>query len=101
MKRKSDSLAIFTRFKSLVEKYFKTKIYQLFSDNGGEYLKLRPLLSACGITHLTSPPHTPQHNGYAERRHRHIVETGLALLSHANIPATFLAICIHYSHLPH
>ncbi|KAJ9555944.1 hypothetical protein OSB04_010558 [Centaurea solstitialis] len=32
-----------------------------------------------GISHFTTPPHTPEQNGIAERRHRHIVETGLAL----------------------
>lgn len=33
--------------------------------------------------------HTPEHNGYSERKHRHIVETGLSLLSHALMPLTF------------
>jgi hypothetical protein len=28
-------------------------------------------------------------NGYSERRHRHIVETGLALLTHASLPLSF------------
>lgn len=36
-----------------------------------------------------TPPHTPEHNGLAERRYRHIVETGLALLTHANIPQSY------------
>ena len=89
MKQKSDSLTIFTRFQLLVENFFQTKIKQLFSDNGGEYVKLASHLASSGISHLTSPPHTPKHNGYAERRHRHIVETGLALLSHSHIPVTF------------
>lgn len=89
MKKKSDSLDVFTRFHKLVENYFNTKIKQLFSDNGGEYLKLATYLATSGISHLTSPPHTPEHNGYAERRHRHIVETSLALLSDSNIPTTF------------
>ena len=39
-----------------------------------------------GITHLTSPLHTPEHNGISERKHRHIVETGLSLLSTAHMP---------------
>lgn len=43
------------------------------------------LLAENGISHVTSPPHTPEHNGFAERRHRHLVETGLALLSHASL----------------
>lgn len=46
-------------------------------------------LAKNGIIHLTSPPHTPKHNGFSERRHRHLVETGLALLSHASIPISY------------
>lgn len=30
-----------------------------------------------------------EQNGLAERRHRHIVETGKALLHHAKLPHTF------------
>lgn len=68
---------------------FDTTIKKLFSDNSGEYLKLIPHLHSNGITHLTSPPHTPEHNGYVERRHKHFVETGLTLLSHANLLITY------------
>lgn len=35
------------------------------------------------------PPHTPEHNGVSERKHRHIVETGLSLLSHAGMPRSY------------
>ena len=38
---------------------------------------------------MTNPPHTPKYNGISERRHQHIVETGLALLSHASMPRSF------------
>ena len=34
-------------------------------------------------------PYTPQQNGLAERKHRHIVETGLSLLSQSGLPAAF------------
>ncbi|KAG7564506.1 Ribonuclease H-like superfamily [Arabidopsis suecica] len=64
-------------------------ITTLYSDNGGEYIALATLLVISGITHLTTPPHTPEHNGMAERRHRHIVDTGLALLTHAGIAQTY------------
>ncbi|KAG7598911.1 Integrase catalytic core [Arabidopsis suecica] len=74
---------------ALVENRFKTKLTTLYSDNGGEYIGLRSYLASHGISHLTSPPHTPEHNGIAERKHRHIVETGLSLMSHAKIPIEY------------
>jgi hypothetical protein len=36
-----------------------------------------------------SCPHTHQQNGFAERKHRHIVETDLTLLAHASMPFSF------------
>ncbi|KAL9239991.1 hypothetical protein vseg_014258 [Gypsophila vaccaria] len=89
LKFKSDTYNVFIRFKALVEKKFQHPIKTLYSDNGGEFLKLASFLATNGISHLTSPPHTPEHNGYAERRHRHIVDTGLALLNHASLPLHF------------
>lgn len=89
LKQKSRVAQIFPRFKILVENQFKACITTLYSDNGGEYITLRSLLSKSGITHLTTPPHTPEHNGLVERCHRHIVETGLAFLTHAGIPKTY------------
>ncbi|KAL9241610.1 hypothetical protein vseg_015702 [Gypsophila vaccaria] len=89
LKAKSDTTLVFNRFRTIVEKHFKRPILHLYSDNGGEYIKLTSSLLKDGIIHLTSPPHTPEHNGYAERRHRHIVETGLSLLSHAHLPSFF------------
>ena len=61
----------------------------LYSNNGGEYQALDNFLSTNGISHLTTPPHTPEHNGLSERRHHHIVETSLSLLTHALMPLTF------------
>ncbi|KAI3728695.1 hypothetical protein L6452_17336 [Arctium lappa] len=89
LKKKSDTHDTFIRFRGLVEKYFHKHIVQVFSDNGGEYEKLHSYLSSHGISHLTTPPHTPEHNGISERRHRHIVETGLTLLSHSKLPLSF------------
>lgn len=51
--------------------------------------KLASFLALHGISNLTSPPHTPEHNGYSERRHRHIVETILALLTHTAMPLMY------------
>lgn len=61
----------------------------MYSDNGGEYEALVSFLTIDGVSHLTTSPHTLEHNGFAERRHKYIVETGLSLLSHAQLPLTF------------
>lgn len=76
-------------FKALVENRFQYRIRTLYSNNGGEFIGLRPFLATHGISHFTSPPHTPEHNGQAERKHHHVVETGLALLSHASLPKPY------------
>ncbi|KAL4576014.1 hypothetical protein LXL04_012102 [Taraxacum kok-saghyz] len=89
MKHKSDVSILFPQFRTLVEKYYNTPLVSLFTDNGGEFIKLTTYLQQHGISHFTTPPHTPEQNGIAERRHRHIVETGLSLLHHANLPLTF------------
>ncbi|RVW13786.1 Retrovirus-related Pol polyprotein from transposon RE1 [Vitis vinifera] len=89
LKRKSDTHDVFVRFKALVEKFFNRPIITLYSDNGGEYQALSSFLTINGVSHLTSPPHTPEHDGYSERHHRHIVETGLSLLTHASMPLSY------------
>ncbi|KAI5441149.1 hypothetical protein KIW84_010566 [Lathyrus oleraceus] len=58
-------------------------------DNGGDSIGLCPFLTNHGISHHTTPPHTPEHNGILERQNRHIVEPGLALLHHSGLPFTY------------
>lgn len=89
IKNKSDVRNIFIRWKAIVENKFSHKLKTFYSDNGGEYLALRDVLALSGVSHFTTPPHTPEHNGFSERRHRHIVETGLALLSQSLMPITY------------
>ncbi|WVZ15146.1 hypothetical protein V8G54_012712 [Vigna mungo] len=66
IKRKSDVQTLFLQFKSLVENFFHRNIKILYTDNDGEYIGLRPFLSTHGISHHTTPPHTPEHNGISE-----------------------------------
>lgn len=72
-----------------MENRFKTKISTLFSDNGGEFIAPKSFLSNVGITHLKSPPQTPEHIGVSERKYRHIVETCLTLLTHAGMSTSY------------
>lgn len=80
---------IFPQFKTFVETRFSAKIKTLYSDNGGEFISLKPFLTLHGISHYTTAPYTPQQNGVFERRHRHLVETGLTLLSDASLPLSY------------
>lgn len=41
--------------------------------------------------HQISCPYTPEQNGCAERKHRHLVETDLTLLFNANMPLKYWA----------
>jgi hypothetical protein len=62
------------------------KRFLLFNRNwGGEYRKLNSFFTKLGISHHVSCPHAHQQNGVIECKHHHIVEIGLALLSHASM----------------
>jgi hypothetical protein len=66
-----------------------TKIKAIQSDWGGEYQRLHKYFQSTGINHRVTCPHTHQQNGLVERKHRHIVETGLTLLAQAQLPLRF------------
>jgi hypothetical protein len=79
------------KFKCLLENLLSTKIKRLQTDGGGEFTSLafEKYLSDNGIFHQKSCPHTSQQNGIAERKHRHIVETGLTLLAQSHLPSRY------------
>jgi histone deacetylase 1/2 len=75
---------VFLQFQSHIERLLKHKILHVQSDWGGEYIKLNAFFQKIGISHRVSCPHTHQQNRSAERKHHHIVEIGLTLLTHAS-----------------
>ena len=88
LKHMSDVFTTFKTFKATVENQFSTQIKFLRTDCGGEYTfnEFNAYYASIGITHHLSCPHTPQQNGIVERKHRHIVECALTLISHASLP---------------
>ncbi|BBH03567.1 hypothetical protein Prudu_014481 [Prunus dulcis] len=60
----------------------------LKSDGGGEFLSkvFTDFLASKGIVRRLSCPYTPQQNGLAERKNRHIIETAITLLTTAALP---------------
>ena len=89
LKKRSDVFQVFHNFQALVERKFDSKIIAMQSYWGGEYEKLNSFFQQIGISHHVSCPHAHQQNGSAERKHRHIVEVGLALLASASMPLKF------------
>ena len=86
---KSDVYSIFHQFQTLVEHQFLLKIKSVQTNWGGEYRKLSTFFQTIGIHHRLICPHTHEQNGAVERRHRHIIETGLTLLGQCKAPFRF------------
>ena len=55
---------------------FQTQIRVLHTDNGGEYMSttIQQFLKSQGSVHQTTCVGTPQQNGVAERKNRHLLE---------------------------
>jgi hypothetical protein len=47
-----------------------------------------------GIIHQVSCPQTPQQNGVPERKHRHLVQCALALITQSNLPMSYWSYAI-------
>jgi hypothetical protein len=89
LKHKAEVLSVFQYFHTMVQNQFSAKIQILRSDNGGEYInrEFHEYFQKHGLIHETSCPHTPQQNGVAERKNRHILETARALLLGSHLPS--------------
>lgn len=91
LRAKSEFYAIFVKFHAFVCNQFSSKIKIFQSDGGSEFVnsRLHSFFDLNGIQHRLSCPYTPQQNGRAERKHRHISETGLSMSFHAHVPAVY------------
>ena len=91
MKNRSELFSIFEQFYKEIKTQFGVSIRTLRSDNAREYLshQFQNFMTSNGILHQTSCAHTPQQNGVAERKNRHLIETTRTLLLHGNVPSRF------------
>ena len=91
MKRRSDFLDIFKDFRAHIKTQHKAVIKCFRCDLGGEYSSnaFCRLLASDGTIRQTSCTDTPQQNGVAERKHRHLVETTRSFLLSADVPSVF------------
>lgn len=88
LKGKSDVCQVVKDFCTMVQNQYQTNIQVFRSDNGKEYFNtiLDDFFLKNGIVHQSSCPNTPQQNGVAERKNRHLLEVARALLFSSKVP---------------
>ena len=89
LRSKSEVFCTFTEFLVYVDNQFSIKT--LCTDFDGEYLstELQAFLVSKGIIHQRSCPSTPQQNGVAERKNRHLLDVVRTLLLESSVPSMF------------
>ena len=88
---KDEVFPVFQKFLAFIETQFSSCIKVLRSDNGGEYTshEFQNFLQHKGIISQRSCPYTPQQNGVAERKNRHLLDMVRTLLLESSTPSTF------------
>jgi len=91
VKRKSDVSRILPNFTNMIRNQFRVSIKGFRTDNARDYFNqiLSPYFEKEGIIHQSSCVNTPQQNGLAERKNRHLLETTRALLFQHQVPKNY------------
>ena len=87
MKSKNEVSSLFQQFHKIIATQYKSNIQVLHTDNGGEFVNqdLKQYLNLHCIVHETTCPYSPQQNGVAERKNRHLLEVVRASLFGSHI----------------
>lgn len=88
MHKKYDVKYLFENFYTMIENQFQTKIGILHSGNGTKYFNehLGEFLNDKDIFHQSTRRNTPQQNGIAERKNKHLLEVARAIMFYMHIP---------------
>ncbi|GFY85851.1 hypothetical protein Acr_04g0005890 [Actinidia rufa] len=91
MRHKSEVFSHFTHFLQMIKTQYNTVVRNIRSDNGREYItnEFRAELNKCGILQQLTCPYTPEQNGVAERKNRHIMSVVRCLLRGMGVPKYF------------
>lgn len=75
----------------MIATQYQSHIQVLRTDNGGEFVNqdFKQYLNLHGIVHQTTCPCSPQQNGIAERKNRHVLEVVRASLFGAHMPTSY------------
>lgn len=69
-----------------IKKKKNHKLKAILTDSAKEFLCLATYLNKHGNRHKLICPHTHQQNGSTERKHRHVVDTSLSLVTRTSLP---------------
>ena len=96
IKLKSDVCVVLKNFFTLVKTQFNLLVKVIRTDNGSEFINTEctHLYTSMGIIHQRTCIHTPQQNGIAKRKHRHILEVARSIRFQGHIPIRFWGHCI-------
>ena len=91
LSHKSEAVSVIINFVKMIETQLTCLIKRFHSDNAKDYTNttLTQFFNARGIIHETSCVNTPQQNGIAERKNRHLLEVTRALLFQHRVPPYF------------
>ncbi|BFG28235.1 hypothetical protein CerSpe_145090 [Prunus speciosa] len=93
MKSKSEVSIVIPKFHQLINTQFHVQIQVFHSDNGREFVNhsLTEFFQQHGIIHQTTTAYTPQQNGIAERKNRHLLDVARSLCFTMQVPKQFWA----------
>lgn len=93
MKTKSETFSKFKIFCQMALTQHNKTPKTLRSDGGGEYTstEFTSFLNQLGIQRQLTCPHTPEQNGLAERKHRHLLDLTRTLLHDSGSPSKLWA----------
>ena len=91
MKNKYDVSHIVLTFFRMIKTQFGVGIKRFRSDNARDYFNhtLADFFQQEGIIHESSCVNTPQQNGIAERKNRHLLDMTRAILFHKHVPKAY------------
>ncbi|XP_021762259.1 uncharacterized protein LOC110727034 [Chenopodium quinoa] len=93
---KNDSVKILIDFVIFAENQHGFKVKCIRSDNAKELCecKIADFYLAKDILHQISCSDTPQQNGVVERKHKHLLETAIALFFQSKVPYRYWGECV-------
>ncbi|MBW0553043.1 hypothetical protein O181_092758 [Austropuccinia psidii MF-1] len=87
----------FVKLEVFSENFHNTRIKKLVRNRGGKFENewFKDLATSSGFIHIFSPTATPEHNGFAERANRTILNKARCLLIRSNIPRSYWAKAVN------